>query len=249
MILIGCMSVGFAQQTPKPIIEWVTIPAGTFLMGSPETTSVKDNDETPHLVTLSSFKMSKYEITFEQYDAFCEATGRRKPIDKGMGRGNKPVINVSWTDAQDFAEWVGGRLPTEAEWEYACRAGTTTTYNTGECLHTDNVNYNGDYTPIPGCEEGVDLHTTTPVGSYKPNAWGLYDMHGNVSEWVSDWFGVYSKEPQTNPKGPATGIYKIKRGGGWRAWDSLCRSANRETVPMKSTYEALGFRIVTDIVH
>jgi formylglycine-generating enzyme required for sulfatase activity len=156
-------------------IEWADIPAGTFMMGSPENEEERDDYEGPqHQVTLSGFKMSKFAVTFDQYDAFCQATSRSKPSDNGWGRGNRPVINVSWHDATEFAQWMGCRLPTEAEWEYACRAGTTTAYFTGRALKSSQANFNGN------------VLQTEPVGSYVPNAWGLFDMHGNAWEWCQD---------------------------------------------------------------
>jgi len=210
----------------KPTIEWVIIPAGTFLMGSPPSETGRNEDETQYQVTLSAFKMSKYMVTFEQYDLFCEATGRKKPSDRGTGRGKQPVSNVSWYDATAFAEWMGCRLPTEAEWEYAARAGTNTPFYTGNCLSSDQANYNGNY-PYADCSKGISRKRPVPVGSFAPNAYGLYDMHGNIWEWCSDWYGEYPTSAQTNPKGPITGTHKINRGGGWYdpAW--RCRSAYR----------------------
>ena len=214
------------KNSNKPPVEWVSIPAGTFTMGSPAGEVGRFDDETQHQVTLSAFRMSKYEVTFDQYDAFCAATGRSKPDDEGWGRGRRPVINVSWEDATAFADWMGCRLPTEAEWEYACRAGTTTPFYTGNNLTTNQANYDGNY-PYNGNAKGQYREKTTPVGSFPPSAWGLYDMHGNVWEWCSDWYGAYPTQAQTNPQGPSTSSLRVYRGGSWNYDAQYCRSANR----------------------
>jgi len=229
----------------KPEIEWANIPEGTFMMGAPAGEVEREKDETPHQVTISAFKMSKYEVTFNQYDAFCEATGREKPGDEGWGRGRRPVINISWDDANAFATWLGCRLPTEAEWEYACRAGSATVlpFNTGDNLTTQQANYNG-YISYNGNAFGVYRLKTVPVGSFAPNAWGLYDMHGNVCEWCSDWYAYYSNASQTDPKGPASGIRKILRGGSWCARAGRCRSAFRDGTYPESRISRCGIRLV-----
>jgi len=232
------------KKFKKPTIQWASIPAGTFTMGSPSSEVNRGSDEGPqHQVTLSAFKMSKYEVTFAQYDKFCEATGRSKPDDEDWGRGNRPVINVSWHDATAFAKWMGCRLPTEAEWEYACRAKTTTPFNTGNNLTTSQANYNGNY-PYNGNAKGTYRNKTIAVGSFSPNAFGLYDMHGNVWEWCSDWYGDYSSSSQTNPKGASSGDYRVLRGGGWRHDARLCRSAFRNNNSPSSSRHFIGFRLV-----
>ncbi len=210
-------------------IEFVYIPGGTFMMGSPAAEQGRKDDEIQHQVTLSAFKMSKYAVTFEQYDRFCQATGRTKP--GGYPRGNLPVSRVTWYDAAAFAEWMGCRLPTEAEWEYAARANTTTPFYTGDSLTSDQANFNAKK-PLP-------------VGSFPPNAFGLYDMHGNIWEWCNDWYGEYDVNETSNPKGPETGKNKVLRGGGWREPALECRSAYRGGGLYPGTKGAgIGFRIV-----
>jgi len=230
----------------KPRIEWVNIPAGTFTMGSPTNEKGREKNETQHQVTLSAFKMSKYEVTFEQYDAFCAATGRSKPSDESWGRGKRPVINVSWHDAKAFADWMDCRLPTEAEWEYAARAGTDTPFNTGSCLSTAQANYDGN-NPYSACRKGEDRLKTIAVGSFTPNTWGLYDMHGNVREWCNDWQAAYSSGAQTNPKGPSSGSNRIFRGGGWVSGAGNCRSAYRNYDSPDFRNFGLGFRLVSPV--
>jgi serine/threonine protein kinase len=213
-------------------IEWVDIPGGTFIMGSPLKEKIRKKDETQHEVTLSPFKMSKYAVTFEQFDTFCDVTRRKKPKDKGWGRGRRPVINVSWHDATAFAEWLGCRLPTEAEWEYACRAGTTTPFYTGYNLSASHANFNSA------------REKTLEVGSFEPNAWGLYNMHGNVFEWCRDWYGEYPNYPQLNPEGPITGSDRVCRGGGWDFNAAYCRSGSRDGFKPGHCSIHLGFRLI-----
>lgn len=243
--LVISVMIGIASyaQTIKPTIEWVSISAGTFAMGSPASETERRDNEPQHQVTLSAFKMSKYEVTFEQYDLFCEATGRSKPSDEGWGRGNRPVINVSWDDATAFAKWMGCRLPTEAEWEYAARAGTITPFSTGNNLTTAQANYNGNY-PYNKNSKGEYREKTMPVGSFAANAFGLYDMQGNVWEWCSDWSGDYSTSAQTNPKGPLSGLHRVLRGGSWLNDASNCRTAFRNSCSPSYSTDGIGFRLV-----
>ena len=228
----------------KPLIEWVDVPAGTFNMGSPKFEMYREDNETEHLVKLNAFKMSKYEITFEQYDRFCVATKRNKPIDNGWGRGKQPVINVSWDDATAFANWLGCRLPTEAEWEYACRSGKSTPFGTGEKLFTTQANYDGTYISNDKIS-GLNRKRTLPVGSFQPNAWGLFDMHGNVAEWCSDWYDNYPNATVNNPAGPNSGSYRVNRGGSWGDPVQYCRCAARRSIYQNFQNSCIGFRIVS----
>jgi len=233
------LRVGNSQK----YIEFVSIPAGTFIMGSPTNEVDRSPDEIQHQVTLSAFKMSKYEVTFEQYDAFCELTGRAKPNDSGCLRGNRPVINVSWEDASAFAEWMGCRLPTEAEWEYAARAGTITPFYFGYNISMEQANYNRFY-QYKNYVKGEFRVEILPVGSFNPNRWNLYDMHGNVWEWCSDWYGNYTVSPQINPKGPESGLHRVFRGGSWRDPAQYCRSAFRNHYIPTDRNIYYGFRLV-----
>jgi len=243
LVFVSLFSLIYSQT--KPVIEWVDIPAGSFVIGSPENELNRNDDETHHLVTVSAFKMSKYEITFDQYDAFCKATGYQYANDLGYGRGNMPVLNVSWRNAQAFAVWMGCRLPTEAEWEYACRAGTTTTFYTGNCINTNQGNFNGNL-PYFGCKKEGFRKRPLPVGSFEPNAWGLYDMHGNVAEWCNDWYEYYNSTEQVNPVGSEKGSLKVVRGGGWSGSAARCRSAVRGiNIPVYFN-DFIGFRLVSE---
>jgi len=242
ILIFACSELLSIAQT-KPSIDWVTIPAGSFTMGSPESEIDRSNNETQHQVTLSAFMISKYEVTFEQYDLFCDATGREKPSDAGWGRGDRPVINVSWEDAMAFAAWMGCRLPTEAEWEYAARGGTTTPFNTGNNLTTSQANYDGR-SPYNKNAKGEFRRKTLPVGSFEANGYGLFDMHGNVWEWCIDLYGNYSLLGQTNPEGASSGKFHVRRGGGWNDIARRCRVVYRDNCPPTYSDYSIGIRLV-----
>lgn len=227
-------------------MEWVRIPAGSFFMGSPTNEPQRNSNEGPQRrVNIASFNLSKYEVTFQQYDLFCLETGRELPNDAGWGRGNFPVINVSWEDAKAFATWIGGRLPTEAEWEYACRAGGTLPFGVDSCLDVNKANYDANF-PYLHCSKGRSAAKTKPVGSYPPNPWGLFDCFGNAYEWCEDWLGsgYYAFGENENPKGPEDGFEKVLRGGGWYFRGRNCRAAARYSANPKEKSNSIGFRVV-----
>ena len=234
-------------------VKLLYIKGGSFTMGSPESEPERYDTETQHSVTVGDYYLSENVITNEQYCLFLNAN---KIPDDGngyvsgfghlllvkahhwgvqcsndewhpaQGKANYPVVHVTWYGAKAYCDWAGGRLPTEAEWEFACRAGTTTHFNTGNSLSTSQGNYNGNY-PYNGNAKGINIESTQPVGSYAPNAWGLNDMHGNVWEWCSDWFGRYETDVVINPQGPPEGTFRVLRGGSWSDNERSCRSADR----------------------
>ncbi|MGO8690431.1 MAG: formylglycine-generating enzyme family protein [Thermoguttaceae bacterium] len=206
-------------------LELVLIPAGEFLMGSPDSDNDAGNDEKPqHRVRITKpFYLGKYLVTQEQWQAVM---GNKRSNSKGP---RNLVEQTSWDDCQKFMEKlnekVGGgtfSLPTEAQWEYACRAGSTTRYFFG-----DDESQLGRYAWYAENSGGK----THPVGGKKPNAWGLYDMHGNVWQWCADWYnaGYYKESPVDDPTGPTTGSGRVNRGGSWNYTARYCRSAYRNS--------------------
>ena len=269
-------------QTVFCEIEMIWIPAGTFLMGSPEDEPGREYNETQHEVTLTKgFYLGKYPVTQEQYQAVM---GVNPSFFKGP---NLPVENVSWRGAivfcnrlsmkeglspayrikgstdpgdweaaakkEDYKIWdtieivpgsSGYRLPTEAQWEYACRAGAGTAFNAGDNITTDQANYKGNY---PKDNNTADEYRmiTTPVGSFTPNAWGLYDMHGNVWELCWDWYKNYPGGAQVDPAGAASGpYYRVMRGGSWDVYGQQLRSAFRGAAYPDTFCSELSFRLL-----
>ena len=229
-------------------MEFASIPAGKFLMGSPKTEKERDPDETQHEVTLTQgFRMGVHEVTQAQYE---QVMGKNPSFSKGA---TLPVEQVSYDDALAFckklsdlpAEKAAGRkyrLPTEAEWEYCCRAGTSTPFHFGNELNGTQANCDGT-TPYGTTKKGPFLRKTTPVGSYPPNAWGLYDMHGNVWEWCQDWYGDYPKQSVTDSRGPEVGSLRVLRGGSWFNEAAICRSVFRDGDGPSGRDGRNGFRL------
>jgi formylglycine-generating enzyme required for sulfatase activity len=233
------------SQTVLKSIQFIDVPKGNFMMGSSVDEMGHFDNETQHKVGVSAFRMSKFEITFDQYDAFCEATGRVKPEANGDRSGSLPVVNVKWDDAVEFCEWIDCRLPTEAEWEYACRAGSQTPFNTGYELNSELANTDGVFeNTYPEEYQGSYLGNLHNVGSYPPNKWGFYDMHGNVWEYCLDNFGDYSVEYQLDPLNQDYSDQKVIRGGAYGYNTRYCRSAYREAFKSQSYGFTIGFRVV-----
>jgi sulfatase modifying factor 1 len=217
---------------PATGIEFVLLPAGDLLAGSPSSEPGHQDDETQHRVRVDRpFYMATHEVTREQWAKVMNG-GVVAPEEKRL-----PQVNINWYDAQQFIDRLNGdhrwhfRLPSEIEWEYGCRAGTTTAYSTGELLSTAEGNYNGEG-PLPGQASGENRRHAMPVGSFAPNQWGLYDMHGNVWEWTNDSYDAERK---------------VIRGGSWRFNADSARCALRYHHRPQDSGDSLGLRIVRDL--
>ena len=233
-------------------MTFVRIPAGTFVMGSPMTEADRDASEAQHTVIISRpFYLQTTEVTVDQWRAVM---GRRLFARK-RGAGDMPVVKVSFMDCQKFIGKLNQkadeqyRLPTEAEWEYAARAGTTTAFFWGDQIDCSRAMYANNPMRHDECVaasriRGMEVGCRAPVKQYPPNAWGLYDMHGNVWEWCVDGFGPYPSEPQVDPRQIDSVQDRVRRGGSWFGPGYACRSANRAWGHPMSRMQNTGFRLV-----
>ena len=246
LILLPAEPMTFDFKDPEAG-EMVSVPGGTFRMGDLSGEGIA-SEKPVHAVTIRPFKLGKYEVTFEQWDA-CVADGGCNgylPDDKGWGRGNRPVINVSWDDVQSFIDWLnrktGGnyRLPSGAEWEYAARAGSATLYSWGDDIGHNHANCDND------C--GDSYQYAAPAGSFRANAWGLHDMHGNVWEWVQDcWNDSYEGAPSDGSAWESGDCgLRVFRGGSWFQEASLITSSIRDYGPRFGHGHLVGFRLAQD---
>jgi uncharacterized protein (TIGR02996 family) len=263
------LNAGVRPVVPEAVnsigMRLALIPPGRFRMGSPAGENERGGNEEAHEVELTRpFYLGVFPVTQGQWQRvmgtnpsyFC-ATGEGKEAVEGMGTGDFPVEQVSWEDAQAFLANLAARpeekekgwpyrLPSEAEWEYACRGGasSSTPFCFGRSLASAQANFNGEY-PYGGAEEGPSLGRTCPAGSYRPNAWGLFDLHGNVWEWCEDWYAddYYGKSPAQDPPGPSKGSGRVFRGGSWLNYGRYCRAAFRRGDSPSFRYFYLGFRV------
>ena len=237
----------------KKCPELVVVPPGSFMMGSPSAEARRSSDEGPvHRVTLLPFAVGIYEVTFDEWNACVRGggCGKYKPDNEGWGRGRRPVINVSWRDAKAYVRWLSEktgepyRLLSESEWEYVARAGTTGPFHTGATISTKQANYDGNYTYGSG-RKGRYRKKTMKVGSYPPNGYGLYDVHGNVWEWVEDcWNGNYEGAPEDGSAWESGNCgQRVVRGGSWVNVPRFLRSAYRFRDSTGFRFNYTGFRV------
>ena len=232
---------------PDLNLSMIWVKPGTFTMGSPTSEAWRSPDETEHNVSLTKgFYLGKYEVTQAQYEAVMTGNtdGQSATPSNWSGNPNRPVEKVSHDDVQVFLSRLNTQqsanipagwayvLPTESQWEYACRAGTTTAYSWGDDINATRANYNSN------------IRQTRDVGNYAANPWGFFDMHGNVWEWTADWFGAYPVgNPVTDPTGEASGSYRVARGGSWYLVGTHLRSARRSYDAPSSRSSYVGFRV------
>lgn len=270
-----------SQCAPSPTPDtlapagMVLVRGGTFEMGDVMDDHEQPNGKPVHTVTLSDFYLATHELTFVEYDTFCTATDRVKPVGRTWGRDRRPVIHVSWYDAIDYCNWRsvaeglqevytisddkvsanwnanGYRLPTEAEWEYAARqGGQKVRFGDGQNT-ADPARINFDASS--SCKKSYSIVgtyrvETIPVGSLNaPNALGLHDMSGNVYEWCWDWYGSYPTSAQTNPRGPESGFYRLVRSGSWNVPPALLSVTSRSCNNPRYGADYMGFRLARSV--
>lgn len=234
--------MGFTYKGVKQLFRWIE--PGTFLMGSPEDEPEWRDDEIQHAVTLSKgYWLAECTVT----QALWRAAMVTNPSEF-LG-DDRPADSVSWHTAQAFIDTLNGLkpelklcLPTEAQWEYACRAGAQTPFSFGQQIDSSLVNFNGNY-PYNNGKRSKNREQTVAVKSLPPNAWGLYEMHGNVWEWCRDWYGDYPTQSVTDPQGPDTGVTRVLRGGSWFGLGRYCRSAYRNGHATVDASTNFGFRL------
>lgn len=265
-LILPALTLLMTAVTPVPLWagEMVAIKSGSFTMGGPESEIRREKDETPHRVIAGDFYLGRYEVTQNEYQALMGANpsnfqGGDLPVEnvtwheavaycnvRSLKEGLIPVYEITGPENDRSAVWNRGangyRLPTEAEWEHAARAGTVSPFNTGDNVTTDQANYYSTY-PYGNYPRGEYRSRTVPVGSLAANAWGLHEMRGNVWEWCWDWYGEYPAGDQTGPSGPPSGTYKVNRGGGWNDFGRHLRSAYRTAHPPANRTFNLGFRL------
>ena len=225
------------------------------MMGSPMSEVGRDEDEGPqHEVSIKKFAVGRFEVSFADWDLCVKEKGcRHKPADASWGRSKRPVINISWNDAKNYVKWLSKktghtyRLLSEAEWEYIARAGTATPFAFGDTISTNNANYDGNIIYSNG-RQGTFLQKTALVDSYQPNPWGVYNLHGNVLEWVEDcWHKNYEKAPEDGSAWLRTQRgqcnLRVTRGGSWLYSPQSLRSANRTGFSKSYRFPVLGFRV------
>ncbi len=244
-------------------MELTRIPAGKFTMGSPADEAQRNADETQHEVAITKpFYLGVFEVTQGQYQKIMRQApshfskdGPGKQRVGELDTSSYPVERVSWLEAVEFCKALSAkegkayRLPTEAEWEYACRAGTKTVFSAGNDFNSNLANINGlSYSSYGKEEPGPFWRCTSKVGNYKENTYGLFDMHGNVQEWCSDWYAddYYKKSPNADPQGPKDGTERVLRGGAWPSSAKACRSAARNHLPPDEKTYTTGFRVVME---
>jgi hypothetical protein len=222
-----------------------------FLMGSPDGEEDRADDEVQHPVVVSPFRMHRFPVTNAQFELFDPGHEKERwneprgggPHPAGKEARDHPVVNVSWFQAWCFARWTGNHLPTEAQWEYACRGGAPSyqVFHFGDSLSFRQANFDGR--PYGGGEPGHRSGRTTKVGSYQENGFDLHDMHGNVWEWCQDWYGPYGPEAAPDPQGPPGASARVLRGGSWSSFGRYCRSAYRNGLAPDFQYRDFGFRL------